>query len=128
MKQEFTDLISDHIIDMSLKDRLSVLNQIGFIRLTSELGYRDEKAWGPDEEETLTQLTNCAVTHTNFVLEEIREYIDDKIDDKANEYAKFIHGEEYNDPVFERDVYETIKHFKAGFNSVVRKKMSDEKK
>lgn len=39
---------------------------------------------------------------------------------KAKEYAKFKHQDEYNDPVFHRDVLETLNDFEAGYNAVLK--------
>jgi hypothetical protein len=39
--------------------------------------------------------------------------------DKANEYAKFIYDEGYNDPMYQPEVTQSIVDFKAGFNSCV---------
>lgn len=42
-----------------------------------------------------------------------------KLDKIAEEYAKFQHQEEYNDPVFAPDVFETKRHFKSGIKEGV---------
>jgi hypothetical protein len=39
---------------------------------------------------------------------------------KAIEYAKFIHGEEYDDPIFAPDVEQTIRDFQSGFITAMR--------
>lgn len=39
---------------------------------------------------------------------------------KAVEYAKFIHGEEYDDPIFAPDVEQTIRDFQSGFATAMR--------
>lgn len=39
---------------------------------------------------------------------------------KAVEYAKFIHGEEYDDPIFASDVEQTIRDFQSGFATAIR--------
>ena len=39
---------------------------------------------------------------------------------KAIEYAKFIHGEEYDDPIFASDVEQTIRDFQSGFATAMR--------
>jgi hypothetical protein len=45
--------------------------------------------------------------------------IDEIIKDKSINYAKFKHEDEYDDPVYNRDVKQTINDFKAGFSSGV---------
>ena len=39
---------------------------------------------------------------------------------KAVEYAKFIHGEEYDDQIFAPDVEQTIRDFQSGFVTAMR--------
>ena len=39
---------------------------------------------------------------------------------KAVEYAKFIHGEEYDDPIFSPDIEQTIRDFQSGFVTAMR--------
>ena len=39
---------------------------------------------------------------------------------KAVEYAKIIHGEEYDDPIFAPDVEQTIRDFQSGFATAMR--------
>lgn len=48
-----------------------VLNRC--INLITELGYREWKAWGPDEDELLHKLTKLAEEHTKNILEAIEE-------------------------------------------------------
>ena len=38
----------------------------------------------------------------------------------AVEYAKFIHGEEYDDPIFAPDIEQTIRDFQSGFITAMR--------
>ena len=40
--------------------------------------------------------------------------------EKAVEYAKFIHREEYDDPIFAPDVEQTIRDFQSGFVTAMR--------
>jgi len=40
--------------------------------------------------------------------------------DKAKEYAKFKHQDEYNDPTYHREVVETINDFEAGYKAAIK--------
>jgi hypothetical protein len=44
---------------------------------------------------------------------------------KAVEYAKFIHEEEFDDPIFAPDVSQTIRDFKSGFIAGTKKQQLD---
>jgi hypothetical protein len=39
---------------------------------------------------------------------------------KAKEYAKFKHQNEYNDPIYHRDVLETLNDFEAGYKAALK--------
>ena len=39
---------------------------------------------------------------------------------KAKEYAKFKHQDEYNDPIYHRDVLETLNDFEAGYKAAIK--------
>lgn len=54
--------------------RIRVTTQIAFINLIHELGYREEKSWGPDEDETLNKLIKLANKHTKDILNEIEKH------------------------------------------------------
>jgi hypothetical protein len=54
--------------------RLNVINQIAFINLIRELGYRKSGYWTPEEDEILDKLCNLANKHTQDILEEIEEF------------------------------------------------------
>jgi len=54
--------------------RIRVTTQMAFINLITELGYREDKSWGPDEDETLNKLIKLANKYTRDVLEELEEY------------------------------------------------------
>ena len=70
-------MIDKLIKNIPLKTRIQVLNEIGFIRLITEMGYREEKSWGPDEEATLQKLKDLAKEHTQFIMEELTEWEED---------------------------------------------------
>jgi hypothetical protein len=58
--------------------RLNIINQIAFINLITELGYRKDGYWTPDEDEILDKLCNLANKHTQYILEEIEEFNNSK--------------------------------------------------
>lgn len=77
MKSETLERISKKT---KLSIKLKVLNEMAFIDLLSVLGYREEKAWTPEEDEILLKLINHAKKHTDRQLKEIKEHIIEKID------------------------------------------------
>jgi hypothetical protein len=54
--------------------RIRVTTQMAFIDLITELGYREDKSWGPDEDETLNKLMKLANEYAKDVLKELEEY------------------------------------------------------
>ena len=40
--------------------------------------------------------------------------------DKAKDYAKFKHKDEYNDPIYHRDVLETLNDFESGYKAALK--------
>lgn len=56
-----------------LEVRLNVTNQMGFIRLLTELGFREDKPWG-SEDELLSKLCKFAEAHTNIQLTQIKQW------------------------------------------------------
>ena len=59
-----------------LKVRIRVANQMAFINLLSELGYRDGY-WTPDEDEKLQKLCELAEKLTDEHLKDIKEWEND---------------------------------------------------
>lgn len=57
----------------SLETKLKVSNDMAFISLLTELGYRPDKMWGPDEEETYKKLMKASQKHTDYQLGLIKE-------------------------------------------------------
>ena len=57
--------------NISLKEKINVLNQMAFIDLLTELGYREDKMWTNDEDEILAKLCSLAEKHTENIMEEI---------------------------------------------------------
>lgn len=58
----------------SLEIRLKVSNQMAFISLLTELGFREDKPWGPDEDTLLQKLCDSAKRHTVDQLETIAKW------------------------------------------------------
>ena len=59
------------IINTPLETRIKVLNEMAFINLIVELGYRESKMWTKDEDELLNKLLELADEHTDDILKEI---------------------------------------------------------
>lgn len=56
-----------------LETKLNVSNELAFINLLSELGYRDGY-WTPEEDHILSKLTILARKHTKMIMEEIQSH------------------------------------------------------
>lgn len=57
-----------------LRIRLKVSIQIAFIDLITELGYRPNESWSPEEDELLGKLCRLADKHTEYILDEIARW------------------------------------------------------
>ena len=57
-----------------LKTKIKVLNEMAFITLLSELGFRENKMWTPDEDELLAKLMEYSEKHTEHLMKEIEEH------------------------------------------------------
>lgn len=66
----FTKLLKEVPLDI----RLDVINDMYFIDLITELGYREEKAWTEEENEVLHKICKAARKHTLRILQEIQEW------------------------------------------------------
>lgn len=55
----------------TLKTKIKVLNEIAFINLIVELGYREDKMWTDEENELLSKIIILAKKHTNNIIKEI---------------------------------------------------------
>ena len=60
-----------------LKTRLEVSNQMAFISLLTELGFREDKYWTDDEDELLKKLCQSAKKHTKHQLQQIEKWKQD---------------------------------------------------
>jgi len=63
--------ISEIAKDIPLETRILVANEMAFINLITELGYREDKMWTEDENELLGKLCDLAKKHTDSILKEI---------------------------------------------------------
>lgn len=68
------DIINEIRKKCPLRNRLRVLNEIAFISLLTELGFREDKMWSDDEDEMLQKLCDFAEKHTLDQLNEIKEW------------------------------------------------------
>lgn len=68
------NLISKIAKNVSLKSRIRVSNEMAFINLIIELGYREDKMWTDDENELLGKLCGLAQEHTDSILKDIEEW------------------------------------------------------
>lgn len=59
--------------NIPLETKLKVSNEMAFIDLIVELGYREDKAWTDDEDELLSKLMLLAEKHTESQMKYIRE-------------------------------------------------------
>ena len=73
-KDDEFSFLDKMIKDTPLKTRLKVSNEMAFISLLTELGYRENKAWLESENEILSKLCKAALTHTEHQLEQIEEF------------------------------------------------------
>jgi hypothetical protein len=62
--------------EIPLETRIRVSNQMAFINLLSELGYR-KGYWRPDEDETFKTLCKLADELTQYHLDEIKQWEED---------------------------------------------------
>lgn len=63
--------------EIPLRTRIKVCSEMDFINLITELGYREDKMWTPEEDELLRKLMNLAHDHTNTILREIEGWEED---------------------------------------------------
>jgi hypothetical protein len=92
---ELNDKIDKILKETPLETRLKVLSEMDFITLITELGYREEKFWTPEEDELLGKLCKLAKKHTDSILKEIEEWKKDgspKIPTKISPRGKYFVG------------------------------------
>ena len=59
--------------NIPIETKIRVTTEMDFISLLTELGYREDKSWGDDEDEILSKLCKLAQEHTNEILKLINE-------------------------------------------------------
>jgi hypothetical protein len=75
--EDFGNMIDKLLKETPLETRLRVSFQMSFINLITELGYRESKMWGSDEDETLKKLCDLAENLLNDTLQNIKEWEND---------------------------------------------------
>jgi hypothetical protein len=60
-----------------LEVRLNTSNEMAFIVILTELGFRDGNMWSEADDELLKKLCEFAKKHTKYQLERIKEWEDD---------------------------------------------------
>lgn len=69
----FEKIIKETPLDI----RIRVRNETAFINLLTELGYRENKMWTPEESKTFNRLMKLADKHTTEIFEIIKEWESD---------------------------------------------------
>lgn len=64
-------LIDEISNNVPLKTKIRVLNEMAFIDLIIELGFREDKFWTEEEDGLLEKLMKLAEEHTNLIMKEI---------------------------------------------------------
>jgi len=67
-------MINEIINNIDLETELKVLNEMAFIDLLSELGYREDAFWTPEEDDKLHKLCDLAQNHTKNILQIVEQY------------------------------------------------------
>lgn len=57
-----------------IRTRIEVCNQMAFISLLSDLGYRKDEMWKEEEEPILNKLCELAKIHTDRILREVKNW------------------------------------------------------
>ncbi len=74
MKTDWKEIIES----ISLETKIKVGNEMAFINLITELGYRPNKMWTDEENELLSKLLKLAGEHTKRQLKEVEDELDAK--------------------------------------------------
>lgn len=67
-------MLKEMLKSIPIEDRLTVLNELTFINLISELGYREDKYWTENENDKLMIIRKMSKELANDILEEIKEW------------------------------------------------------
>jgi hypothetical protein len=73
-------IVEKILINMPLETEINVSNQMAFIALIHELGFRENKFWNENDEkdnELLNKIHKFALEHSKNQLETIEKFIDD---------------------------------------------------
>lgn len=68
------------ILEIPIEIQIKVSNEMAFINLLTELGYREDKSWGDDEQHILDILGECAEKHTKDQLKMFESYHQHKVE------------------------------------------------
>ena len=68
------DNFTKQLKEVPLDIRLDVINDMYFMDLITELGYREEKAWEEEENEVLHKICKATRKHTLRILQTIQEW------------------------------------------------------
>ena len=66
-----SEIFEKLVKEIPLATRLKVANEMAFIDLIVELGYREDKMWTDEENELLGKLCELAQKHTDSILKDI---------------------------------------------------------
>lgn len=66
-----SEIFEKLVKEIPLATRLKVANEMAFIDLIVELGYRKDKMWTDEENELLGKLCGLAQVHTDRILKDI---------------------------------------------------------
>lgn len=72
-----SDLIKELSKQTPLDIRLNVLNEMMFIYLITEMGFREDKMWSEEENDQLSKLCDLARKLTETQLAEIKKWEED---------------------------------------------------
>jgi len=74
MKSEIVNRIR---MKIGLKTKLKISNQMAFISLITDMGYREDKMWSDEDEHILHKICKLADQHTQNQLELIEKHLND---------------------------------------------------
>ena len=67
--------VVDRILSkITIENEIEVSNQMMFLTILTDLGLREEKSWGEDEEELYFKLLKLAKKHSKHQMEIINKY------------------------------------------------------
>jgi len=67
------DIVRKMLDNIDLETKVKVDCEMAFINLITELGYREDKMWTPDEDEQFGKLIYLADKLADEILEEVRK-------------------------------------------------------